>query len=110
MLFTPGEMLPYDAFLVSCTSVFSRFHLTGKLKVVPLAIGPFGRLARLTSKWRSPTVTLLICVMAMLALQEISRVAEEPRATEPKDTGDVQLRGRLTGEPRQYSVPVASET
>lgn len=40
VLLTPGETLPYEAFAVFPPRVVVRFHVTGKVKVVPAANGP----------------------------------------------------------------------
>lgn len=76
-----------------------RLKLTGKVKVSPCFKGPVGRLEFFAWKTALPRIRPFSLVMGMLALQVTVMVDELPIATVPKLRGEVQFRGRATGEP-----------
>lgn len=49
-------------------------------------------------------------VMAMSAVHVIVFVEVEPSWTDPNSTGEVQFSGKDTGDPRQMTLPLLSET
>jgi hypothetical protein len=79
----------------------ARFQVTGKVKVAPDATAPWGSV--LLRHWKSelPVEQPVTLVRAVLALQLMVICLEDPAVTEPKSVSDVQVRGALTGEPRQ---------
>ena len=83
------------------TTTVVKFQVTGKVNEAPAFRGPVGRLALEAWKYSFPTVSPSNEVMAMTAVQVTCIVAYVPKATSPKSTGDVQFKGRLTGDPRQ---------
>jgi len=104
----PGDTFPYEALGVFLTAVFVKSQVTGNEKVAPCARAPFGRVALSMWKFWSPIVAPMMDVIATTAVQFTVSVWLLPRATFPKLTGEEQLRGKLTGEPRQYRTPFAS--
>ena len=78
-----------------------KFHVTGKVKEAPAFSGPVGKLALDAWKKSFPMVSPSNAVMATTAVQVTCFVANVPKATLPKSIGEVQFKGRLTGDPRQ---------
>lgn len=77
------------------------------VNVAPAAMldGAVGR--PLTTKFASPTYVVFEIVTATLALQVIVLAAVGVfRSAVPKSTGDVQLIGKLTGDPKPYKNPL----
>ncbi len=77
-----------------------RSKVTAKLKLVPEAIFPGGRLELDAVYSVLPNVRPDNFVIAIFATQLTFSVLELPIATDPKFTGDVQVRGIATGEPK----------
>ena len=85
-----------------------KFHVTGNENFAPFLTAPWGREESETWKLLSPTVTSLIEVRSINAVQLTVTVAAEPSARFPKSTGEEQFSGKFTGDPRQYKIPFAS--
>lgn len=87
-----------------------RFQVTGKENCAPWINGPFGRVLFEHCQVLSPVEQPLIEVIPIRAVQLIVFVFVLPIGVLPKSTGDEHLSGSATGDPRQMTLPLLSET
>lgn len=95
---TPG-VTDGDEVLPALRTWFVKSNVTEKLKLAPALRAPVGKLELEAEYSAEPRTIPLSEVMAMFAVQVTFKTLVFPIGTEPKSTGEVQVKGNATGDP-----------